>query len=117
VLLAPLRSREFRRALLAYDESPAALRATQVLARLAVTLNLEVDAVELVEANEPTSALIEVPRFFKDLPVHLSTHYLLVNSLRLILDHLEETRSDLLVMGAYADCTAENLRSGRQLTI
>ena len=34
------------------------------------------------------------------------------DSLRVILDHVEETKSDLLVMGAYADCTAESTSLG-----
>jgi nucleotide-binding universal stress UspA family protein len=84
----------------------------QALARLAAVLKLEVDAVQLVEANEPTTALIEVHRYFEDSPVHLSSHYLVGDSLRLILDHVEETRSDMLVMGGYADQTAESLSLG-----
>lgn len=112
VLLAQPPFRELRRALLAYDGSPAAQRAMRALAPLAAALDMEVDAVELVEANEPTTALIEVPKFFKDYPVHLSTHYLVGDSLRVILDHVEETESDLLVMGAYADCTVESTSLG-----
>ncbi len=112
VLLARPPFREFRRALLAYDGSPAARRAMRALAPLAAALGLEVDAVELVEADEPTTALIEVPKFFKEYPVYLSTHYLAGDSLRVILDHVGETRSDLLVMGAYADCTAESISLG-----
>jgi len=51
-------------------------------------------------------------KFFKGYPVHLSTHYLVGNSLRAIRDHVEETRGDLPVMGAYADCTAESISLG-----
>jgi nucleotide-binding universal stress UspA family protein len=112
VLLTPLLFREFHRALLAYDGSDAARRAMQALARLAVVLDIEVDAVELIEENEPTEALIEVDHYFKDFPVHVSTHYLTGDSLRVILDHAQEKECDLLVMGAYADETAESLGLG-----
>lgn len=112
VLLAQPPLREFRRALLAYDGSDAARRAMHQLARLAIVLNLEVDAVELVEENEPVTALIEVARYFKDYPVRVSTHYLTGDSLSLILDHAKEKQCDLLVMGAYADQTAESIGLG-----
>jgi nucleotide-binding universal stress UspA family protein len=112
VLLAQPPLREFRKALLAYDESAAARRAMQALARLAVVLGMDVDAVELVEWNEPTEALTEVIQYFKDYPVHLNTHYLKGDSLSLILDHAREEKCDLLAMGAYADQTAESLGLG-----
>jgi len=113
VLLAQPPFREFKRALLAYDGSAAARRAMQALARLAVALRMEeVDAVELVEWNEPTEALTEVLRYFKDYPVHVNTHYLKGDSLSVILDHASEAKCDLLVMGAYADQTAESLGLG-----
>lgn len=76
VLLTHIKFQEFRRALLAYDGGAPARRAMHVLARLAVMLKLEVDAVELVGEGEPTTALKEVVEYFKNLPVHLSTHYL-----------------------------------------
>jgi nucleotide-binding universal stress UspA family protein len=113
VLLTQPPFREFRRALLAYDGSDAARRAMRALARLAVALNMEeVDAVELVEMNEPTEALIEVPRYFKDYPVLVSTHYLTGDNLNVILDHARERKCDLLAMGAYADQTGERLGLG-----
>jgi nucleotide-binding universal stress UspA family protein len=112
VLLAQPPFREFRKALLAYDGSAAARRAMQALARLAVVLGMDVDAVELVEWNEPTEALTEVVQYFKDYPVHLNTHYLKGDSLSLILDHAREEKCDLLAMGAYADQTAESLGLG-----
>lgn len=112
VLLAPPPFREFRRALLAYDGSAAARRAMRQLARLAVMLKMEVDAVELVEWNERAEALIEVSRYFKDFPVHLNTHYLTGDSLSVILNHAQEKKCDLLTMGAYADQTAESLGLG-----
>jgi nucleotide-binding universal stress UspA family protein len=113
VLMAQPPFREFRRALLAFDGSAAARRAMQALARLAVALRMEgVDAVELVEWNEPTEALTEVLQYFKDLPVHVSAHYLKGDSLSVILDHAREAKCDLLAMGAYADRTAENLGLG-----
>jgi nucleotide-binding universal stress UspA family protein len=87
-------------------------RAMHQLARLAIVLNLEVDAVELVEENEPVTTLIEVSRYFKDYLVRVSTHYLTGDSLSLILDHAKEKQCDLLVMGAYADQTAESLGLG-----
>jgi nucleotide-binding universal stress UspA family protein len=104
--------REFRKALPAYDGSAAARRAMQALARLAVVLGMDVDAVELVEWNEPTEALTEVVQYFKDYPVHLNTHYLKGDSLSLILDHAREEKCDLPAMGAYADQTAESLGLG-----
>jgi nucleotide-binding universal stress UspA family protein len=113
VLMAQPPFREFKRALLAYDGSAAARRAMQALARLAVALRMEeVDAVELVEWNEPTEALTEVLRYFKDYPVHVNAHYLKGDSLSVILDHASDAKCDLLVMGAYADQTAESLGLG-----
>ncbi|MET0622064.1 MAG: universal stress protein [Pyrinomonadaceae bacterium] len=112
VLMAQPPFREFKRALLAYDGSEAARRAMQALARLAVVLGMDVDAVEFVEWNEPTEALTEVLRYFKDYPVHVYTHYLKGDSLSVILDHASEAKCDLLVMGAYADQTAESLGLG-----
>jgi nucleotide-binding universal stress UspA family protein len=82
------------------------------LARLAVALNLEVDAVELLEENEPQDALLEVSEYFKDFPVRVSTHYLEGDSLNVILKHLKEAKCDFLAMGAYADQTAEKLGLG-----
>src|SRR6266404_660491 len=112
VLLTHSRFREFRRALLAFDGSAAARRAMQMLVRLAVLLKLEVDAVELVGEGDPTTALIEVSRYFKDFPLHVSTHYLLGDSHSLILDHAKENNCDLLVMGAFDNRLAESLALG-----
>jgi nucleotide-binding universal stress UspA family protein len=84
----------------------------RALAHLAALLDMEVDAVELVEEGEPTTALIEVPRYFKDFPVRVSTHYLTGDSLSVILDHVREKNCDLMAMGAYADQTAESLGLG-----
>jgi nucleotide-binding universal stress UspA family protein len=113
VLMAQPPFREFRRALLAFDGSAAARRALLALARLAVALRLEgVDAVELVEWNEPTEALAEVLQHFKDFPVHVNAHYLKGDSLSVILEHAREAKCDLLAMGAYADRTAESLGLG-----
>lgn len=113
VLLAQPPFREFRKVLLAYDGSAAARRAMQALARLAVALPVEeVDAVELVEWNEPTEALTEVVRYFKDYTVRVNAHYLKGDSLSVILDHAREAKCDLLAMGAYADRTAEGLGLG-----
>jgi nucleotide-binding universal stress UspA family protein len=123
VLLTHSRFREFRRALLAFDGGAAARRAMQMLARLAVLLKLEVDAVELVGEGDPTTALIEVSHYFKDFPVHLSTHYLVSHQIAdhrafvgdshaLILDHAREKNCDLLVIGAYDNRLAESLALG-----
>jgi nucleotide-binding universal stress UspA family protein len=112
VLLTQPPVRRLRRALLAYDGSPAARRAMHALARLAVELRLEVDAVELLEENEPHDALLEVSEYFKDFPVRVSTHYLEGDSLNVILNHLTEAKCDFLAMGAYADQTAEKLGLG-----
>ncbi len=76
VLLTGLQFREFRRALLAYDGSVAAREAMKMLARLAAALEMEVEAVQMVEEGEPTTALKDVIFYFKNYPVSLSTHYL-----------------------------------------
>jgi nucleotide-binding universal stress UspA family protein len=112
VLLTHSRFREFRRALLAFDGSAPARRAMQMLARLAVLLKLEVDAVQLVGEGDPSTALIDVSHYFKDFQVHLSTHYLFGDSHSLILDHAKENDCDLLVMGAYNNKLAESLALG-----
>jgi nucleotide-binding universal stress UspA family protein len=112
VLLTGLEVRDFRRALLAYDGSEGAREATKMLALLATQLGLEVDAVQMIEEGEPTTALREVISYFKDYPVHLSTHYLIGDSHSLIIDHAKETRCDLLVMGAYDNSMADSLALG-----
>lgn len=112
VLLTGLEVREFRRALLAYDGSEGAREAMKMLALLATQLGLEVDAVQLVEEGEPTTALKEVVSYFKDYPVHLSTHYLSGDSHSLIIDHAKESRCDLMVMGAYDNRLAESFALG-----
>ena len=112
VLLTGLEVREFRRALLAYDGSEGAREAMKMLALLATRLGLEVDAVQMVEEGEPTTALKEVISYFKDYPVHLSTHYLIGDSHSLIIDHAKETRCDLMVMGAYDNRLADSFALG-----
>jgi nucleotide-binding universal stress UspA family protein len=112
VLLTGLKVREFRRALLAYDGSDTARHAMEVLARLAVALGLEVDAVQMVEEGAPTTALKEVIDYFKDYPVHVSTHYLYSDSHSVITEHAKETNCDLLVMGAYDNSIADSLALG-----
>jgi nucleotide-binding universal stress UspA family protein len=98
--------------LLAYDGSEGAREAMKMLALLATRLGLEVDAVQMVEEGEPTTALKEVISYFKDYPVHLSTHYLIGDSHSLIIDHAKETRCDLMVMGAYDNRLAESFALG-----
>jgi nucleotide-binding universal stress UspA family protein len=112
VLLTGLEVREFRRALLAYDGSEGAREAMKMLARMAAALGMEVDAVQLVEEGAPTTALQEVISYFKDYPVHLSTHYLVGDSHSLIIDHAKQTRCDLMVMGAYDNRMADSLALG-----
>jgi nucleotide-binding universal stress UspA family protein len=112
VLLTLLLFREFRRALLAYDGSPAALNAMRMLARLAVALQMEVDAVQLVGEGEPTTALKEVTSYFKDFPVPLSTHYLVGDSHAVIIEHAKQNNCDLLAMGAYDNRLADSLALG-----
>ena len=111
VLLTGLEVRDFRRALLAYDGSEGAREAMKMLALLATRLGLEVDAVQMIE-GEPTTALREVTSYFKDYPVHLSTHYLVGDSHSLIIDHAKESRCDLMVMGAYDNSMADSLALG-----
>ena len=112
VLLTHLLFREFRRALLAFDGSASARRAMHALARLAVTLKMEVDAVELVGEGDPTTALTDVIHYFNDFPVHLSTHYLVGDTHALIIDHAKENNCDLLVMGAYDNKLVESWALG-----
>jgi len=112
VLLTGLQFREFRRALLAYDGSAAAREAMKMLARLTAALEMDVDAVQMVEEGESTTALKEVVSYFKDYPVHLSTHYLTGDSHSLIIDHAKEIGCDLMVMGAYENALADSLALG-----
>jgi nucleotide-binding universal stress UspA family protein len=111
VLLTHLLFKEFRRALLAYDGSDSARRAMEMLARLAA-LGLEIEAVQLVEEGAETTALKEVLLYFKDSPVSVRTHYLAGDSHALIIDHLQETKCDLMVMGAYENRLADSLALG-----
>jgi nucleotide-binding universal stress UspA family protein len=112
VLLTGLQFREFRRALLAYDGSAAAREAMKMLARLAAALEMEVDAVQMVEEGESTTALKEVVSYFKNYPVHLSTHYLTGDSHAVIIEHAKESGCDLMVMGAYDNRLADSLALG-----
>jgi nucleotide-binding universal stress UspA family protein len=112
VLITHLLFREFHAALLAYDGSAAARRAMKMLARLAVALHLDIDAVQLVGEGEPTTALKNVAEYFKQYPVHLSTHYLVGDSHSLILDHLKEAKCDLMAMGAFDNKVADRLALG-----
>ena len=112
VLLTGLQFREFRRALLAYDGSAAAREAMKMLARLAAVLEMEVDAVQMVEEGESTTALKEVVSYFKNYPVRLSTHYLTGDSHAVIIEHAKEIGCDLMVMGAYDNRLADSLALG-----
>jgi nucleotide-binding universal stress UspA family protein len=112
VLLTGLQFREFRRALLAYDGSAAAREAMKMLARLAAALEMEVDAVQMVEEGESTTALKEVVSYFKNYPVRLSTHYLTGDSHAVIIEHAKEIGCDLMVMGAYDNRLADSLALG-----
>ena len=112
VLLTGLEFREFRRALLAYDGSEGARGAMKMLARLAVALEMDVEAVQMVEEGEPTTVLQEVATYFKDYPVHLSTHYLTGDSHSVIIDHAKEIGCDLMVMGAYENWVADSMALG-----
>jgi len=112
VLLTGLQFREFRRALLAYDGSAAAREAMKMLARLAAALEMDVDAVQMVEEGESTTALKEVVSYFKNYPVRLSTHYLTSDSHAVIIEHAKEIGCDLMVMGAYDNRLADSLALG-----
>ena len=98
--------------MLAYDGSEGARGAMKMLARLAVALEMDVDAVQMVEEGEPTTALNEVISYFKDYPVHLSTHNLTGDSHSVIIDHAKEIGCDLMVMGAYEIWVADSLALG-----
>ena len=112
VLLTGLEVRDFRRALLAYDGSKGAREAMKMLALLATRLGLEVDAVQMIEEGARTTALREVISYFKDYPVHLSTHYLVGDSHSLMIEHAKESRCDLMVMGAYDNSMADSFALG-----
>lgn len=112
VLLTGLQFREFRRALLAYDGSAAAREAMKMLARLTAALEMDVDAVQMVEEGESTTALKEVVSYFKNYPVRLSTHYLTGDSHAVIIEHAKESGCDLMVMGAYDNRLADSLALG-----
>jgi nucleotide-binding universal stress UspA family protein len=112
VLLTGLQFREFRRALLAYDGSAAAREAMKMLARLTAALEMDVDAVQMVEEGESTTALKDVVSYFKNYPVRLSTHYLTGDSHAVIIEHAKEIGCDLMVMGAYDNRLADSLALG-----
>lgn len=112
VLLTGLEFRQFRKALLAYDGSEGARGAMKMLARFATALRMDVEAVQMVEEGEPTTALNEVISYFKDYPVHLSTHYLTGDSHSVIIDHVKEMGCDLMVMGAYENWVADSMALG-----
>jgi len=112
VLLTGLQFREFRRALLAYDGSAAAREAMKMLARLTAALEMDVDAVQMVEEGESTTALKDVVSYFKNYPVRLSTHYLTSDSHAVIIEHAKEIGCDLMVMGAYDNRLADSLALG-----
>jgi len=112
VLLTGLQFREFRRALLAYDGSAAAREAMKMLARLTAALEMDVDAVQMVEEGESTTALKDVVSYFKNYPVRLSTHYLTGDSHAVIIEHAKEIGCDLMVMGAYDNRLANSLALG-----
>lgn len=112
VLLTGLQFREFRRALLAYDGSAAVREAMKMLARLTAALEMDVDAVQMVEEGESTTALKEVVSYFKNYPVRLSTHYLTGDSHAVIIEHAKEIECDLMVMGAYDNPLADSLALG-----
>ena len=112
VLLTGLEFRECRRALLAYDGSAAAREAMKMLARLTAALEMDVDAVQMVEAGESTTALKDVVSYFKNYPVRLSTHYLTGDSHAVIIEHAKEIGCDLMVMGAYDNRLADSLALG-----
>ena len=112
VLLTGLQFREFRRALLAYDGSAAAREAMKMLARLTAALEMDVDAVQMVEKGDSTTALKDVVSYFKNYPVRLSTHYLTGDSHSVIIEHAKEIGCDLMVMGAYDNRLADSLALG-----
>jgi nucleotide-binding universal stress UspA family protein len=112
VLLTGLQFREFRRALLAYDGSAAAREAMKMLARLAAALEMDVDAVQMVEEGDSTTALKDVVSYFKNYPFRLSTHYLTSDTHAVIIEHAKEIGCDLMVMGAYDNRLADSLALG-----
>jgi nucleotide-binding universal stress UspA family protein len=68
--------------------------------------------VQLIGEGESSTVLKDVASYFKDYPVHLSTHYLTGDSHSLIIDHAKEIGCDLMVMGAYENALADSLALG-----
>jgi nucleotide-binding universal stress UspA family protein len=104
--------REWRRALLAFDGTQAALRAMNALGELAIVLKLEVDIVHLIEPHKDPGSLVEAETYFSRLPISYEVHYLQGDSHALILQHASEKGCDLLVMGAFTNLLSEALALG-----
>jgi nucleotide-binding universal stress UspA family protein len=104
--------RDWRRALLAYDGTPAARRAMDVLGELAVTLDLEVDVAHLIEPDKDPNCLKEAEEYLSRLPVPYEVHYLRGDTHAVILQHASEKGCDLLFMGAFNKLTPDVLALG-----
>lgn len=111
-LVAQLPVREWRRALLAYDGTPAARRAMEALGELAVSLKLAVDVVHLMEPHKDPNCLKEAEEYFARLSIAHELHYLQGDTHALILQHAAERGCDLLSMGAFANRQLESLALG-----
>jgi len=104
--------REWRRALLAYDGTSAARRAMEVLGELAVSLDLEVDVVHLIEPHKDPNCLKEAEEYLSRLQVSYELHYLRGDSYAVILQHAYEEGCDLLSMGAFTNLLSDVLALG-----
>jgi nucleotide-binding universal stress UspA family protein len=104
--------REWRRALLAYDGTSAARRAMEVLGELAVSLDLEVDVVHLIEPHKDPNCLKEAEEYLSSLPVSYELHYLRGDTYAVILQHASEEGCDLLSMGAFTNLLSDVLALG-----
>jgi nucleotide-binding universal stress UspA family protein len=104
--------REWRRALLAYDGTPAARRAMEILGNMAVTLKLQVDAVHWIEKDKDPNCLKEAEEYLSQLPVSYEIHYLRGDSHEVILQHASEKGCDLLAMGAFTNLISDALARG-----
>jgi nucleotide-binding universal stress UspA family protein len=101
--------REWRRALLAYDGTPAARRAMNRLGELAIILKLEVDIVHLFEPHRDPDSLKDAEEYFSGLLIPYELHYSRGDSHAIILQHALERGCDLLVMGTFTDRLSEAL--------
>lgn len=104
--------REWRRAILAYDGTPAALRAMRALGELAIAFKLEVDIVHLFEPHKDPESVKKAEEYLASMQIPYQIHYLHGDTHAAILQHAAEKNCDLLVMGAFTNLLSEMLALG-----